>query len=601
MHQQSQPSITTLFQKVEKGTTGLDLAVAMMTKLPGMALSNFDSDHFKRPWADSKGVNRKSVTRAILNADAEHFTRLKKRIKGKLVGGMADGGKNVCHEKVIGEAITFEDEFNCWNLELPPAGTLYDHAFYGETFEEFIDDVEGCGAIMCGLTMDNEPSLNAGMPGILRKPEYQHIIHNRCTNHCAELLIGDINAHIPTLASCIDAAHDLVTAIRNNKAFRDALKLSQESSGARLKRLIKPANTRKWSTSFLMLSRIQELYVHITNMEHHFAQSELSAKRVWLATWLPRFREAVSPEVLRACVELLYWVYVGEQVLQRDSSSIIHSAHIFEHICFIMLNRNVPHIQRISPVLLQGANVQGLEEAVKHRRSLVADNGVYHLCLCLWPETDNQVIDQALAMEELSAYISKCWNKWQEHKEVFGEKMPFEFRVYNVHDQREMDEKKEEFITACSLQLTMQLLSTTRRIQSAKAMFTSSARAIFQNLTTGLHMPVVQRGPIRQDTFRLRDYWLLVQTDLPALHMVFLCLAAVCATEAGVERIFSKTGFIHNELRNRMNHQLVVAMTRNAINADDFDGILNDRWIWDLDDALGDGIEDVEYDGGPAE
>ena len=49
-----------------------------------------------------------------------------------------------------------------------------------------------------------------------------------------------------------------------------------------------------------------------------------------------------------------------------------------------------------------------------------------------------------------------------------------------------------------------------------------------------------------------------------------------------------------------MNHQLVVAMTRNAINADDFDGILNDRWIWDLDDALGDGIEDVEYDGGPA-
>jgi len=126
-------------------------------------------------------------------------------------------------------------------------------------------------------------------------------------------------------------------------------------------------------------------------------------------------------------------------------------------------------------------------------------------------------------------------------------------------------------------------------------MFTSSARAIFQNLTTGLHMPVVQRGPIRQDTFRLRDYWLLVQTDLPALHMVFLCLAAVCATEAGVERIFSKTGFIHNELRNRMNHELVVAMTRNAMNAEGFDGFLNNRWIWDFDDAAA-AVEEVGYD-----
>jgi hypothetical protein len=333
-------------------------------------------------------------------------------------------------------------------------------------------------------------------------------------------------------------------------------------------------------------------------MEHHFAAAELPAKRTWTSTWLARLREAVTPEILRACVEMLYWVYVGEQVLQRDSSSIIHSAHVFEQICFIMLNRNVPHIQRISPLLLQGANIPNLQEAVQSRRSLVAGNGVYHLCLCLWPEIDNQVIDQVEAMEELNAYVSKCWNKWQQHKEVFAEKMPMEFRVNNAHDQNEMDEKKEKFITAASVQLTMHLLSTSRRIQSAKALFTGSSRAVFQTLTTGLQMPVIKGGPIRQDRFKLRDYWLLVQTDLPALHMVFLCLAAVCATEAGVERIFSKTGFIHNELRNRMNHELVVAMTRNAINAEGFDGIVNNRWIWDFDDAadcLAD-IDEVGYD-----
>ena len=593
--QVSQPAITTKFPKIEK-TTGVDQAVQLMRKLPGTPLSNFDSEDFKRPWADSKGVNSKTVKRAILDADTECFAHLKKRCHGKLVGGQADGGKNVCHEKVIGEAIVIDESFYCWDLEMPPAGTYFDQHYYQDTFEEFVDDIQSCGAIMCGMTMDNEPSLNAGMAAIVRKPEYQHIIHNRCTNHTAELLLEDIKEHIPRLASCVDACHEMVTAIRNNKAFKDALKLCQESTGARPKRLIKPANTRKWSTSFLMLSRMQELYGHITQMEHHFAPTEAPAKRIWLSTWVPRLREAVPADVLRACVEMLYWVYVGEQVLQRDSSSIVHSAHIFERICFIMLNQNVPEIQRISPMLLQGANIAAIQEVVQSRRALVAGNTVYNLCLCMWPITDNQVIDQAEAMNELDAYVSKCWNKWQEQREVcFGETMPIEFRVNNVHDQREMEDKKDAFITAASLQLTTHLLGSSRRIRSAKERFTSNSNAVFQSLTTGLELPIVRRGCILQDRFKLRDYWMLVHCELPALHMVFLCLAAVCATEAGCERIFSKTGFIHCELRNRLNHALVVAMTRNSMNSEDFDGILNGRWIWDFNDALVD-IEEVEYD-----
>jgi len=199
-------------------------------------------------------------------------------------------------------------------------------------------------------------------------------------------------------------------------------------------------------------------------------------------------------------------------------------------------------------------------------------------------------------MNELDAYVSKCWNKWQEQREVcFGETMPMEFRVNNVHDQREMEDKKDAFITAASLQLTTHLLGSSRRIRSAKERFTSNSNAVFQSLTTGLELPIVRRGCILQDRFKLRDYWMLVHCDLPALHMVFLCLAAVCATEAGCERIFSKTGFIHGELRNRLNHALVVAMTRNSMNSEDFDGILNGRWIWDFNDALVD-IEEVEYD-----
>ena len=73
---------------------------------------------------------------------------------------------------------------------------------------------------------------------------------------------------------------------------------------------------------------------------------------------------------------------------------------------------------------------------------------------------------------------------------------------------------------------------------------------------------------------------------------MFLVLNSVCATEAGCERIFSKEGFIHSTLRNRMNHRLIVAMLRNAINGEAFDGVLNGHMV--LDDDVVDRLTEDE-------
>jgi hypothetical protein len=77
-----------------------------------------------------------------------------------------------------------------------------------------------------------------------------------------------------------------------------------------------------------------------------------------------------TPMLLEACVRVLYWVYVGEQILQRDVSSVIHAAHVFEELCAIFENRNVREIQRISPLLLADANVDGLRRARSTAQSL---------------------------------------------------------------------------------------------------------------------------------------------------------------------------------------------------------------------------------------
>ena len=590
-----QPTISSKFPKVEC-LKGVDQAVQLLRRHPGTPLSNFDSSDFLRPWADSKGVNRKAVNRAVVIADAEQFARLKVHCERQLIGGQADGGKDVLSDKLIGQAVVIKGRFYCWNILKPPAGTYYNAEFYQEVFEEFVDDIEACDALMCGLTVDNEASLNAGISLMLRNPDYQHLIHNRCTNHSAELLLSDVESHIPLLQTCTAACHDIVTVVRNTKAFKDALRKSQlDSNVTRPMRLIKPANTRKWSTSFLMLSRVQQLYAHLARLDECFAPNEAPAQRGWRETWAPRLRDQVPLAVLSACVRMLYWIFVGEQILQRDSSSVIHSAFVFENICAIMRNCHVPEIQRISPMLLANANTRALEEAVSSRRELVASSKIYSLAIAMWPVTDNQVIDQLQANEELDDYICKCWKKWQERQHVFGSAMPLEYRVQNLQDETEMSEKRDAFLQAAGIQMTAHLLADPgTRIANAKAAFTRTSNAILQSLTTGLDVPKVQRGTILQDRFKLREYWMSVWSEVPALFMVFLTLNSVCATEAGCERIFSKEGFIHNDNRNRLGHDLVVALMRNAVNADDFNGILNAQHMWDFDDLWLDLDEDDE-------
>jgi len=203
----------------------------------------------------------------------------------------------------------------------------------------------------------------------------------------------------------------------------------------------------------------------------------------------------------------------------------------------------------------------------------------------MWPVTDNQVIDQVQANVELDAYICRCWKKWQEKQHVFGAAMPLEYRVQNTEDETEMSDKREAFLQAAGIQLTAHLLADPgSRIANAKTAFTRTSSAIFESLTAELDVPKVQRGTILADRFKLREYWLSVWSEVPALFMVFLTLNSVCATEAGCERIFSKEGFIHNDNRNRLGHDLVVALMRNAVNADDFNGILNAQHMWDFDD-----------------
>ena len=48
--------------------------------------------------------------------------------------------------------------------------------------------------------------------------------------------------------------------------------------------------------------------------------------------------------------------------------------------------------------------------------------------------------------------------------------------------------------------------------------------------------------------------------------MIARALLACCATEAAVERLFSKEGFIHDSYRNRLGHDVLLPLVRSCMN-----------------------------------
>ena len=82
---------------------------------------------------------------------------------------------------------------------------------------------------------------------------------------------------------------------------------------------------------------------------------------------------------------------------------------------------------------------------------------------------------------------------------------------------------------------------------------------------------VPKRGGLHDGRFKVDDYWTAALPILPNLFLVYKYLSSVPASEAGVERMFSKEGFIHSDLRNLMHDDIVRALLRNSMNSEFFE------------------------------
>jgi hypothetical protein len=559
--------------------SAFDDVVEVFIHHPGLPLSLAQSKHFRKVLKSPGRVTQAAVRQALKDKDRLYFYQFKAQLNGRKVGIQIDGGKNVNHNKVIGVCVVVERLSYCWDIVPVQDSTVLTETFYKELLLRVVRDIEACDAVVVSVTLDNEASPNAGVRELLASLSY--LIHNRCYAHTAELVINDLQSTgtqraqhapaMPMLHDVVENVHKLVTAVLNNKYLRAGLEASQRDRAATPLKLVKHANTRKWSSSFLMLARFVKLYDDIATMDRFIAveaateAGERAAKVEWLLQ-----KEQLMPHRshCEAVRELLYWIYVGEQTVQRDGASVLHGTFVFEEICGALLS-DAGANHRVPRIIQDNMNRDKVREIVEARRDLLKTSGIYHLSLVLWPQPLPIALDCHLeACTELETYVRKCWAQWQAKRHVMGLAQRYWCDTQNAQD---MAAKLEQFITKAQEELTEHLvMPATPTVSRAKATFQTRSQVVAARLIAGER--VVKRGRVDvdldddRDSVHVHGYWAAVTSCVPALALIARTLLACCATEAAVERLFSKEGFIHDSYRNRLGHDVLLALVRSCMN-----------------------------------
>lgn len=249
---------------------------------------------------------------------------------------------------------------------------------------------------------------------------------------------------------------------------------------------------------------------------------------------------------------------------------MIHAAACFEEIALLVTDDvNVPQSQKLPVCVLLDADVEGIRRCVTARTDKMKESGVYNLSVCLWPDQDNRLQFFAAASQELETLVQRCWPRWQNKKRVLKGLLLPQFRVSDVTDDHEMTAKKQLFLIALATELAAHAVDPCARLLALKTRFKDSAGRILQTLSESDMVPT--RGGLHDGRFKVEDYWTCALPILPNLFLIYKYFSSVPASEAGVERMFSKEGFIHSDLRNLMHYDIVRALLRNSMNSEFFE------------------------------
>ena len=334
---------------------------------------------------------------------------------------------------------------------------------------------------------------------------FEHVLHFRCGAHTLELVIEALCSHYTILDQTIEAVTSFVKVVNNNKNLFSSLRSIQQMLHPDLVPLILvlPANTRKWSSGYLVIHRFLLLQMELDLLQKKCADEEFPS---------------IDWENVKKTHDILQQFHVKMQLLQSDKCSVLHLSHVWEELYQKILVSFSVDKSSIS-------NGKEFWKKINRHNLKITGSGVHHLCLSLWPNFSPTSSSKQKALKNLEFIIRKQYDSWVKYRDIVL--LPAAFGEKDV----------EIFSLEARSDLYAHFLGE-GHIGKAKEFFKTQ-------VTANLCPDSVGR------------YWKHVFPSMTALPVIVRILLACSATEASAERFFSMEKAVHSDLRNKMKPELV--------------------------------------------
>jgi hypothetical protein len=385
------------------------------------------------------------------------------------------------------------------------------------------------GVVVVGLSFDNE-SVNFTLFQLLLR-NFRFLIHVPCAAHTIQLCVKSVLA-LPAVADALQGMDALLHAFDSSKILRFALLQLQETlrpGKTPVKTL--PYNATRWSSRLRAVQRTLLLKTCIVAMRDRIVAQLRSLKRVSLH----RFSFDDDWWRMMSAIESILIPYqVATDVVQSDSSCLMDVWHQFLQLSAEAEKLVAPHLLAALRVPINDIlRLQWYGDNRSHRSHV----NRFAIIMCAVFSFD-ATYDRLFPSEDLTAA-----NEW--------------FRQWAV-----------EFVLHYNLSEEKDRQSIEQTIFNQYSDFTSK-RGAFLPIDEWLRLTRQQRAPspsARHIRWDPRAVWHMTKKTARELTACALALLSLTASEAAVERTFSKQGLIHSKLRNSLSSESVQAQMFIAFN-----------------------------------
>jgi hypothetical protein len=466
-----------------------------------------------------------------------------------------DGWTNVRHEKVINLVPVADGVAFYWDsVVLKKGGTAKQQL---PLIAAGLDSILREGVVVVGVSSDNEGT-NYALFALLVE-QFKFLIHSPCAAHTIQLCVKYALA-LPSVADALEGMDALLRAFDSSKALRRTLEQLQATLRPDRQALKTVAyNSTRWSSRLHAAKRLLLLKTCIVAMLDKIILHLKSLKRTALHRF--NFDESWWHMISSLC-DFLTPYQIATDIVQADSSCLMDVYYQFLHLGEEAEKLVVPHpLAGMRQPIIDIIRLQWYGDGAKHK-SHVNQSAII---MCAVFSFDSEY-DRLFPSADLTK-ANEWFRKWATEFVLF----------YNLSYEKERSSIEQlifdQYNDFIAKQNAFQPLDDWLHFARSRSTSSSSSPASSHSAAIRHHR--------RWDP---RPVWRLTSKTARELTACALALLSLTASEAAVERTFSKQGLVHTQLRNALSSesvqaQMFIAFNHTALHRKDKVANVQGAWV----------------------